>query len=105
MMIIDKYLGLNFFLALNILIILLAQTVGNGTLFYRTGIIHIIAIGFVVLALIRAFFHYYTYDHILEKFIHSCLIAMFVFAISHLVEFFSFIVLHRYADSVYINVA
>ncbi len=105
MTIIDKYLDLKFFLLLNALIIFLTQTMGEGTLFFRTGIIHIIAIGFVFLALLRVFFHYYTYDHILEKFIHACLAAMAIFAISHIVEFISFAVLHRYADAVYINVA
>lgn len=105
MLAIDKYLSLNFFLGLNALIVLLAQTMGNGILLFNTGIIHIIAIGFVALALVRVFFHYYTYDHILEKFIHACLAAMAIFAISHLVEFFSFVILHRYADAVYANVA
>lgn len=105
MMTIDKYLDVKFFLILNVLIILLAQTLGNGTLFFRTGIIHVIAIGFVALALVRVFFHYYTYDHILEKFIHACLAAMAIFAVSHIVEFFSFVILHRYADAVYMNVA
>lgn len=102
---IDKYFGLKFFLVLNALIIILAESLGGGTLFYRTGIIHIIAIGFVIFALMRVFFHYYTYDRILEKFIHACLFAMAVFAISHLVEFFSFAILHSYVDAVYANVA
>lgn len=102
---IDKYLNLNFFLMLNVLIVVLTQTLGDGTLFYKTGFIHIIALGFVILALLRVFFHYYTYDHILEKFIHACLAAMGIFAVSHIVEFVSFIILHRYADAVYANVA
>lgn len=102
---IDKYLSLSFFLVLNTLIIVLTQTIGGGTLFFKTGIIHIIALGFVALALVRVFFHYYTYDHILEKFIHACLAAMTIFALSHIAEFMSFVALHRYADSVYANVA
>lgn len=102
---IDKYLGLNFFIVLNVLLIVLSQTVGGGILFFSTGLIHIIALGFVALALLRVFFHYYTYDPILEKFIHASLVAMGIFAISHIVEFFSFEVLHRNAGAIYINVA
>lgn len=105
MTIVEKYLGLGFFLALNLLIIILTETIGGGTWFFETGIIHIIAIGFVVLTGVRVYSHYYTYDPILEKFIHACLIAMAVFAISHLVEFFSFVVLKNYSDAIYINVA
>lgn len=102
---IGKYWGLTFFLVLNTLIIVLAQTLDGGTLLYNTGIIHIIALGFVGLALIRVFYHYYTYDPILEKFIHATLAAMGIFAFSHIVEFLSMTVLHQYADAVYINVA
>lgn len=102
---IDRYLGLNFFIVLNIILIVLAQTIGGGTYFFTTGLIHIIAIGFVALALLRVFFHYYTYDPILEKFIHASLVAMGIFAVSHIVEFFSFEILHRFEDAVYINVA
>lgn len=102
---VEKYLGITLFLALNILIIILTETVGGGTWFFETGIIHMIAIGFVALTGVRIYSHYYTYDPILEKFIHACLIAMAVFAISHLVEFFSFVVLKNYSDAIYINVA
>lgn len=105
MVIIDRYLGFNFFLSLNVLIILLTETVGGGTLFFRLGIIHIIAISFVAFALVRVFFHYYTYDPILEKFIHACLAAMMIFAVSHIIEFVSFEILHSYADAIYVNVA
>lgn len=102
---IDTYLNLKFFLILNALIIVLAETLGNSMLLFQTGVIHMIAISFVFLALLRVFFHYYTYDHILEKFIHASLGAMAIFAISHIIEFVSFVILHRYADAVYVNVA
>lgn len=102
---VEKYLNTKFFIVLNILIIALAETIGGGTWFFASGTIHVIAISFVVLALVRTYAHYYTYDPILEKFVHACLAAMAVFAVSHLIEFFSFVVLKSYSDAVYINVA
>ncbi len=104
-MVIDKYLNLWFFVALNLVIIVLTETVGGGTWFYESGVIHIIAVVFVLLAGLRIAYHHYTYDPILEKFVHMCLAAMGVFALAHIVEFFSLVVLGHYPDSVYVNVA
>lgn len=102
---IENYLNAYFFLGFNMLVIILAETVGDGRLFFDKGIIHVIAVCFVFLTIIRIFYHYYTYDPILETFIHTSLAAMGVFAVSHIVEFVSFMVLHKYADIVYTNVA
>lgn len=102
---INKYLGLNFFIPLNMFIIVLAETVGGGTLFFKLGIIHIIAIGFIILALTRIFYHYYTYDRFLEKFIHACLWPMAIFTISHVIEFLGLMVFFERPDTIHANVA
>lgn len=83
----EKILNPITFIFINGAIILAAEL--TGTLFLRTGIIHIIAILFILLAVIRIFVRHYTYDPILEKFFRASLIALFVFAVSHIVEYFS----------------
>ncbi len=90
---------------INEIIIIAALTVENGIFFFRTGLIHGIAILFIGLAVSRVFFRYYTYDPILEKFIHASLFAMAVFAVSHVIEFVSMMVFKAYGDTVFANVA
>src|SRR5581483_1377977 len=102
---VEKYLNPYFFLALNILIILVAETAGGGKLLYNSGIIHIIALIFVLLVFFRIFFRRPIYDPVLEKFVRAILAAMGVFALSHVIEFFSMMVLRSYTDGVYANTA
>ena len=101
----DKIFNLYSLIAINIAIIILTLTVGGGKFFYESGLIHAIAILFIILAVSRAFGHYYTYDPILEKFFHASLVALAVFAASHLVEFFSIEVLKEYKDATFAEVA
>src|SRR6266481_4314109 len=102
---IDRYLNPYFFLALNIAIIISAETVGGGKRFFDSGAIHMIAIVFVLLAFLRIVHHKYIYDPILQKFINTSLAAMVAFAISHVVEFISIVGLHSYNDGVFANIA
>ncbi|MDD3531533.1 MAG: hypothetical protein PHV99_03035 [Candidatus Pacebacteria bacterium] len=92
-------------LSINIVIIVLALTVGGGLYFFETGLIHLIALLFIALALLRMFYHHYTYDPILEKFVHASLFALLVFAGSHVIEYVSMMFLNRYVDAVFENVA
>ncbi len=87
------------------MIIFLALTSGGGHYFFDAGIIHIIAILFIILVVFRAIYHYYTYDPALEKFVHASVAAAFVFSAAHLVEFVGTYVFHQYNDAVYANVA
>lgn len=100
----DKIFNFYSLLAINVAIIIGALTVGGGQLFFETGLIHIIALAFVALAVARIFLHYYTYDPVLEKYVHSALVALAVFAGSHIIEFISLVVLHRYEDAAFANV-
>lgn len=102
---IEKIFNPYFFLSLNIVIILLAEFVGGSKWFLKSGAIHFIAVGFVVLAVIRIFYHPDTYDPILQNFVRAGLAAMFVFAIAHVIEFISFMLLNNYVDAVYANTA
>lgn len=101
----DKIFNPFTFLIINLTIIILALTIGGGRLFFDTGIIHIIAVFFILLSAFRIVMHYYTYDPVLEKFVHAVLAAMAIFAISHIVEFASLMIFKHYEDSVFINVA
>jgi hypothetical protein len=99
--ILEKILNPWTLLAINGAIIFLVEA--TGELFFRTGTIHIIAVLFIILALVRVFVRYYTYDPILEKFFHACLAALFVFAVSHIMEYLSMHIFHYYSDSVFAN--
>jgi len=84
---IEKIFNPLLLLAINLLIIMAVEF--SGQLFFQFGIIHIIAVLFIALSVIRIFVRYYSYDPILEKFFQTSLAALFVFAISHIVEYFS----------------
>lgn len=88
---------------INIAIIAVAEI--TGQLFFNLGLIHIIAILFIALSVIRIFVRYYSYDPILEKFFQASLAAMFVFTLSHIVEYFSMSMgdFVYYSDSVLVN--
>lgn len=100
----DRIFNPYFLLILNGAIIILAELTAGGRFFYETGLIHIIAVAFVVLATSRIFLHYYTFDPVLEKFLHAVLFGLLIFAGSHILEFISFEVLHEYKDAVFANV-
>jgi hypothetical protein len=87
----------------NLVIIVVAEI--TNQLFFRLGIIHIIAILFIGLSVLRIFLRYYSYDPILEKFFQASLAALFVFALSHIVEYFSMSMgdFVYYSDSVLVN--
>lgn len=102
---IEKILNPFVLLFINLSIVVLAEFVGGGMFFYRTGIIHVIALGFIGLAALRVRAHYYSYDQYLEKVMHASLIAMGIFAISHIFEAVSFSVFHAYEDPIFASVA
>lgn len=92
-------------LALNAIIIFATELAGDGKLFYDTGIIHAIAIAFIILSVFRIFTHYHTFDAFLERLVHAALAAMTVFAFSHVAEFLGYMVFHLQEDAIFINVA
>jgi hypothetical protein len=100
----DKLLNPFAILILNILIILAVELVGGGKFFFETGLIHAIAVFFIILAALRIFLHYYSYDAIFEKFVHGAIIAFVLFSVSHVVEFVSYVFLKLSYSAVYLNV-
>ncbi|MBI5742793.1 MAG: hypothetical protein HZA25_03065 [Candidatus Niyogibacteria bacterium] len=105
MLALDKILNIYSLAALNVAIVLLAEFVGDGKYFFESGIIHIIAILFIILAISRSFMHYYTYDPSFEKFLHASIAALLIFAASHFIEYLTFMTANVYEDAVFANVA
>lgn len=91
-------------IVLNIGIIFAAETVGHGTFFGESGLIHGIALLFILLALARIFKKYYLFDPEVKMFLRMTLLAMAFFALSHFVEFTSYIIFKSYTDAGFANV-
>lgn len=103
MSLLDRILNPLSLILINILIIIAAEFTGEGMFFMNTGLIHGIAILFIILAVSRIFFHYYTYDPFFEKIVHGVLGASIIFSISHIYEYASMNIYHTYKDSTFIN--
>lgn len=92
----------NFFL-LNLLIIVVVEA--SGDFFYRTGLIHFLAVIYVILALAVVFRHrYYIADPISERFLTASVYALIIFSLAHVLEFFSLEILKISEPVVFVNV-
>lgn len=98
----EKILNPWFLLALNIIILIATEM--SGRVFQEKGIIHLVAILFVILGISRIFVHYDAYDHFLHPLIHGGSAVLLVFSASHLVEFLGYLYFHIYEDAIFINV-
>ncbi len=99
----DKIFNPYSLLVINIVVIALSLTIGGGFFFHESGLIHLITIFFLVLAILRIFSYYYTYDPILEKFVLMSLISLITFSIAHLIMFISLDILHKHGYAVIVN--
>ena len=102
--ILDKIFNPYSLAIINVIIILMVEFAGGGRLFFNLGLIHLIAVLFIILAVARIFVHYYTFDPILERFLYASLAAFIVFTVSHIVEFTSMMVFKIYRDATFANV-
>lgn len=98
----EKILNPWFLLALNIIILIMTEM--SGRVFQEKGIIHLVAVLFVILGISRIFVHYDAYDHFLRPLIHGGSAVLLIFSASHLVEFLGYIYFHIYEDAIFINV-
>lgn len=89
-------------LGLNVLIIFIVEF--TGTLFADTGLIHLIAIIFIILGASRIFVHHDVYDQYLKPFIHGGIFALITFAASHVIEYTSHMYLNLPYDVISTNV-
>ena len=88
-------------LALNIIIIVAIQL--NHMFFIRTGLIHLIAIIFVSLGLLRLIFRPQINDQFLKPLIHQGIISLIVLATSHIIEYASYRYLGLPRQTIYAN--
>lgn len=84
----EKLLSPYSLIALNLAIIFSAEFFGGGTYFEETGLMHAIAIVFVVLILIRIFSEYAFSDHILRRFLKIQLGFFLFLGFIHVYEYF-----------------
>lgn len=98
----EKILNPWVLLSINLLIIIATEL--NGSIFMEKGIIHLIAIIFVILAISRIFIHYDAYDRYLRPLIIGGSISLVILSLSHLIEFLSYIIFKTYGDAMFINV-
>lgn len=99
----DKIFNPYSLLVINIVVIALSLTIGGGLFFHESGLIHLVTIFFLALAILRVLSHYYTYDPILEKFVHMCLISLIALSAAHFIEFVSLEAFHKNEDAVIVN--
>lgn len=88
----------------NFILIVSVETIGNGHFFVDTGLIHAVAIMFIILAGFRLFERYPVTDPAIRRFTWLSLAAMATFAVSHVVEFMSYKVLKLSEDASFANV-
>ena len=98
----EKILNEWVLLAINVTILLATEL--SGQYFAKTGIIHLIAIVFVILGISRIFIHYDAYDRYLRLLIRGGSVALVIFSISHLVELLGYVYFKNYVDAIFINV-
>lgn len=89
-------------LVLNIMVIFVVEI--SGEFFANTGLIHLLAIIFILLAIIRASMHPHVHDQFLEPIIHRGILAMLIFAISHIVEFSGYMIFSIPDEAISANV-
>ncbi|OHA79305.1 MAG: hypothetical protein A2747_02580 [Candidatus Yonathbacteria bacterium RIFCSPHIGHO2_01_FULL_44_41] len=84
----EKLLSPYSLIAFNLTIFFSAEFFGGGTYFEETGLMHAIAIVFVVLILIRIFSEYAFSDHILRRFLKIQLGFFLFLGFVHVYEYF-----------------
>lgn len=86
----------------NIAIVIFVEA--TSMFFMRTGLIHLVAIFFIVLGASRIFVHYDVYDRYLRPFIHGGILTLIIFAVSHVLEYISYSFLYLPYDAIAANV-
>ncbi len=95
---------LNEWVLLSVNISILLATELSGQYFAQTGVIHMIALVFVILGISRVFVHYDAYDRYLRLLIRGGSVALLIFSASHLVEFLGYMYFKTYTDGIFVNV-
>lgn len=100
----EKLFTLYALIALNLVIILSAEFVGGGTYFAETGLMHAIALLFVVFIIVRIFSDYAFNDYILKGFLKIQLAFFLFLGVVHVYEYIGLDVFMLDADVVELSV-
>ena len=98
----EKILNYRTLLLINLIIIVATEL--SGHVFEELGIIHLVAIIFVILGISRIFIHYDVYDRYLRLLIVGGSFSLVIFSISHLVEFLGYAYFKIYEDAIFVSV-
>lgn len=102
-MTLEKILNAKVLILLNLVIIVATEL--SGELFLQTGLIHIIALLFLLLGISRIFVHHDAFDPYLRPITFGAIAALVLFAFSHLTEYLNFEGGEEfYADALYVHV-
>lgn len=104
MPLIDRIFNPAILIFINLLIIIVVETVDEGKFFFKTGLIHLIILPFIALIISRIFYHHYTHDPLFEKFVHGTLAASSLFALSHIFEYISMHIYNMPEDMIFAGV-
>lgn len=91
-------------IAINVVIILVAQFAGGGYWFASTGLVHGAAVLFVLLAATKLYTRPLFTDPELRRFTTMNLLALGVFGLSHVMEYVGYNYLKLSSDTLYANV-
>lgn len=83
----ERFFDPQLLLWVNVAIIIVAETLGGGRMFFDTGLIHVPVILFILLVSTRIFGRYSLYDPVLRRFLAWSLGALAVLLVSDSVEF------------------
>ncbi len=83
-----KYLFPSLLLALNIIIISVAEFSGNGSFFETSGLIHLMAIFFCLLSIYTIYRLRYLQGEVFSKIFQSLSAALLIFSAAHVIEYF-----------------
>lgn len=83
----ERFFDPQLLLWVNVAIIIVAETLGGGRMFYDMGLIHVPLVLFVLLVSSRIFGRYFLYDPVLRRFLGWSLGALAILLASDTVEF------------------
>ncbi len=83
----ERFFDPQLLLWVNVAIIMVAETLGRGRLFYDTGLIHVPVLLFVLLVGTRIFGRYSLYDPVMRRFLGWSLGAVAILLASYAIEF------------------
>lgn len=100
--ILERFFNPKILIIFNLFIIIAAEL--SGRFIEESGLIHYLAIFFVLLGIVRIALHYNVYDQFLRPLVYAAIVALVVLAFSHVIEFFGFVEEKNYEEIIFTNI-